>query len=176
MRPKVLRVDFRVSDAGTLALVAGQKYDVRLEYYEAGGGAVCRLQWSYPGQTTQAIPQGQLFAPGSSAAGAPLASARAAGTAQAEASRGPVSGSLAVYPTPAAAEFTVSYAAEAAQAATLTLLDALGRLVVQQLVQLQPGPNQFVLAPGRSVPGGIYRVVLTVAGGQRQARQVVLTR
>ena len=30
-------------------------------YYEYEGGAACRLQWSYPGQALEAIPQSHLF-------------------------------------------------------------------------------------------------------------------
>jgi hypothetical protein len=44
-----------------IALVAGQKYSIVMEYYERGGGAVARLRWSYPGQGTQAIPRARLF-------------------------------------------------------------------------------------------------------------------
>jgi hypothetical protein len=44
-----------------IALVAGVKYSVVMEYYERGGGAVARLRWAYPGQSTQAIPQSRLF-------------------------------------------------------------------------------------------------------------------
>jgi PA14 domain-containing protein/galactose oxidase-like protein/K319-like protein len=44
-----------------IALVAGVKYAVVMEYYERGGGAVARLRWAYPGQATQVIPQSRLF-------------------------------------------------------------------------------------------------------------------
>ena len=37
-------------NSGTLSLVAGQKYDIRLEFYERGGLATARLSWAYPGQ------------------------------------------------------------------------------------------------------------------------------
>jgi glucose/arabinose dehydrogenase len=47
--------------SGTIALVAGQKYDIRLEYFENGGGAVAQLAWSSPTQAKQIIPQSQLF-------------------------------------------------------------------------------------------------------------------
>lgn len=47
-----------------VTLEAGRKYDIKMEYYEGGGDAVARLQWAYPGQTQQPIPQAQLF-PGS---------------------------------------------------------------------------------------------------------------
>jgi len=49
-----------------ITLTAGARYDLRLEYYEAGGGAVMRLGWQRPGQSTfDIIPELQLHpAPG----------------------------------------------------------------------------------------------------------------
>jgi hypothetical protein len=47
-----------------VALTAGQRYDLKLEYYENTGGAVMKLPWQRPGQTTFAVvPQGQLYTP-----------------------------------------------------------------------------------------------------------------
>ncbi|BDA70913.1 PA14 domain-containing protein [Calothrix sp. PCC 7716] len=48
---------------GTIALEAGQKYDIEIEYYENAGGAVARLEWSSPTQTRQFIPSTQLYLP-----------------------------------------------------------------------------------------------------------------
>ena len=45
----------------TIALVAGHKYDLKVEYYENGGGAVARLWWSSPSIGKQPIPQSRLF-------------------------------------------------------------------------------------------------------------------
>jgi hypothetical protein len=42
-------------------LTAGTRYTLTVEYYERTGGATARLQWSYPGQTTQAVPASRLF-------------------------------------------------------------------------------------------------------------------
>jgi hypothetical protein len=50
-----------VTASTTLNLTAGALYRVVLEYYEAGGGALARLRWAYPGQATQIIPQGRLY-------------------------------------------------------------------------------------------------------------------
>jgi Glycosyl hydrolase family 9/Legume lectin domain/PA14 domain len=47
--------------SGTITLVAGQKYNIQLEYYENGGGAVSQLAWSSTSQAKQIIPQAQLF-------------------------------------------------------------------------------------------------------------------
>ena len=33
-------------NSGTIALTAGQRYDIRMEFYENGGGATARLLWS----------------------------------------------------------------------------------------------------------------------------------
>jgi large repetitive protein len=49
--------------SAAINLVAGQRYDIRLEYYERGGGAVMRLQWLAPGTTAYvAIPAASLYA------------------------------------------------------------------------------------------------------------------
>jgi polygalacturonase len=46
---------------GTITLTGGQKYDIKLEYYENTGSAVAKLLWSGPGVTKQIVPQSQLF-------------------------------------------------------------------------------------------------------------------
>jgi hypothetical protein len=49
-------------DTGTITLQAGQKYDIKLEYYDDAGGAVLDLDWMRPAQTTfGTIPQANLF-------------------------------------------------------------------------------------------------------------------
>lgn len=46
---------------GTITLVAGQKYDLRMDYYENVGEASARLQWSSASQSLQTIPTTQLY-------------------------------------------------------------------------------------------------------------------
>jgi hypothetical protein len=48
-------------NSGTIALTAGQRYDIRMEYYENTGSAVARVQWSSPSTAKQGIPQTQLY-------------------------------------------------------------------------------------------------------------------
>lgn len=48
-------------NSGTINLVANQKYDIVMEYYENTGSAVARLSWSSPSQAKQIIPQSQLY-------------------------------------------------------------------------------------------------------------------
>lgn len=48
-------------NSGQIALTAGQKYDIKMEYYENGGGAVARLWWSSASQSKQIVPQSRLY-------------------------------------------------------------------------------------------------------------------
>ncbi len=52
--------------SGQLTLTAGQRYDIVMEFYENGGGAMARLSWSSASQAKQIIPQSRLYPPGSS--------------------------------------------------------------------------------------------------------------
>ncbi|GAB4011491.1 hypothetical protein GCM10028808_25190 [Spirosoma migulaei] len=46
---------------GTINLQAGQKYSIKLEFNQGGGGAQAQLLWSYPNQGQQVIPQARLY-------------------------------------------------------------------------------------------------------------------
>jgi glucose/arabinose dehydrogenase len=47
--------------SGAIALQAGQKYDIEIDYYENGGGAVAKLEWASSTQTRQIVPSTQLY-------------------------------------------------------------------------------------------------------------------
>ncbi|MDF5707960.1 MAG: PA14 domain-containing protein [Nostoc sp. S4] len=47
--------------SGSINLVAGQKYDIKLEYFDNTYSAVSRLSWSSASQTKEIIPQSQLY-------------------------------------------------------------------------------------------------------------------
>ena len=47
-------------DSGSIALMAGQSYDVRMEFYENGGGALARLFWESPSQPQEIVPANRL--------------------------------------------------------------------------------------------------------------------
>lgn len=49
--------------SGSITLEAGRKYDIRLEFYESGGGATARLLWSSRSQAKEVIPQARLYPP-----------------------------------------------------------------------------------------------------------------
>ncbi len=51
--------------SGQIALTAGQRYDIRMEFYENGGGATAKLLWSSASQAKVAIAQSRLYPAGS---------------------------------------------------------------------------------------------------------------
>lgn len=53
-------------NSGSITLTAGQRYDVKLEYYEKGGSAVARLSWASACEAKQAVPASQLYPAASS--------------------------------------------------------------------------------------------------------------
>ena len=48
-------------NSGTIALTAGQRYDIRLEFYENGGLATARLLWSSLSTAKAAVPMASLY-------------------------------------------------------------------------------------------------------------------
>lgn len=51
----------RRDSSAFINLQANTRYDVRMEFYERGGGAVAQLEWSGPGFSRTVIPTTQLF-------------------------------------------------------------------------------------------------------------------
>ena len=47
--------------SGSIALVAGRRYAIRMEFFENGGDAAAKLSWSSPSQSLQIIPVERLF-------------------------------------------------------------------------------------------------------------------
>ena len=47
--------------ASKITLEAGKKYNIKLEYFENVGAAVCKLLWSSPSQSKQVIPAANLY-------------------------------------------------------------------------------------------------------------------
>jgi glucose/arabinose dehydrogenase len=56
-------------NSGTITLVAGQRYDIRMEYFENGGRAVAKLSWGSASTPKAIIPQSQLYATSSPPSG-----------------------------------------------------------------------------------------------------------
>jgi hypothetical protein len=50
-------------ESDTVTLVAGETYDIKIEYYENTGAAISKLSWSSASQVKEIIPQSQLYGP-----------------------------------------------------------------------------------------------------------------
>ena len=50
-----------MEDSASIRLVAGQKYQIKLEYFQGVGSSTAQLMWSSASQAKQVIPTGQLF-------------------------------------------------------------------------------------------------------------------
>ncbi|MEO5594890.1 MAG: PA14 domain-containing protein, partial [Chitinophagaceae bacterium] len=59
-------------DFGSITLAGGQKYDIRIEYYNKGGGGLAYLKWSSPSTVKQMIPTKQLYPDGTGDPDVPL--------------------------------------------------------------------------------------------------------
>jgi hypothetical protein len=55
--------------SGSINLVAGQKYDIRMEYFERFGQALAELRWSSPTTPKEIVPTSQLFPSGTGTPG-----------------------------------------------------------------------------------------------------------
>ena len=53
--------DWNTDYSGTIDLVANQKYEIKIEYFENYGGAGAKLEWSSASQTREVIPASQLY-------------------------------------------------------------------------------------------------------------------
>ena len=47
--------------SGSISLTAGEKYDLKVEYYENAGSANCKLEWAGPLQSREVVPKSQLY-------------------------------------------------------------------------------------------------------------------
>ncbi len=52
-----------IENSGTIALTAGQRYEIRMEFYENGGGATARLLWSSASMAKAVVPSTRLYPP-----------------------------------------------------------------------------------------------------------------
>ncbi len=55
--------DQDITYSGSIDLIAGEKYDIVVEYYESSGDANIKLEWESANQTREVIPNSQLFLP-----------------------------------------------------------------------------------------------------------------
>ena len=151
------------NNGASVAMNAGQKYTIRMEYFDGAIGAVARLMWAYPGQGQQIIPQNRLYP-------STLASARTAATVPDFVN---TDLTVQVYPIPAHDEIRLSYYSETAGEANVQLVNTAAQAVRQVVHQTVPGEN-IITIPVRELARGFYVLSLT-QNNRRISRKVILS-
>ena len=139
-------------NSNAVALVAGRKYNIRVEYYENAVGAIAQLLWAYPGQGRQVIPQIRLYP--------------ASGSARLASSEERTIQQSVVFPVPAREELTVRYFSEQAGTANMQMISAAGVSLLQTDRSVTVGENLLKLSV-RDLTRGVYILKLTQNGQQR---------
>ncbi len=147
-----------IDNSPAVALTAGQRYDIRLEFYENASGATASLYWVYPGQSQQVVPKIRLYP--------------AAGSGRVAAEESELTHRLAVYPVPAREKMTLHYVAGTDGEALVQLVNPLGQSVRHLKQPVTVGENSIELPVG-DLSRGIYVLSLT-QDGQRITRKVIL--
>lgn len=164
--------------SGTIGLRAGT-HALTLAYMQNGGAQSLVVSYQTASLSKRIIPAGALWRMSATNRLAAVKSADAAVVQFAEAVAATPADSahcsLQVYPNPLHETGTVEYTATAAQLATLTLTDRLGRTVKQQQVRLQPGRNQCAVDV-QNLPAGLYHLTLLSADRQAYSLKVVVFR
>jgi lysophospholipase L1-like esterase/nitrate reductase NapAB chaperone NapD len=145
--------DVDVPYSGTIDLIAGQKYDIKVEYNNLIGNADIRLEWQSDLQVRQVIPSSQLFMPDE----VPSAIID---------TRAPVEG-LIVYPNPVTTQISIN--SGSVEAAQVSVFDIQGKLVIQSNQKFS-GTKTFDVS---QLPKGVYFVTVVSTNGVKLTHKFI---
>ncbi len=151
----------------SIDLQAGQKYDIRMEYYEHAAFAQAALAWESKSQPRQIVPKKNLYPAAQPAASTPAPEETTAKEVQWKDFK------LALYPNPVSEYIQVDFSSVETGEVQISLTDKMGQPVLNLTRQATAGENHFTLPVGR-YRKGIY--LLTIKqGGHRLAQPVLIT-
>jgi PA14 domain/Secretion system C-terminal sorting domain len=136
----------------TINLEACHKYAVKVEYYENGGNAVCKLEWSGPTVARQAVPAVQLFTKPDFI------------TTQ----------EFIVFPNPAKDNISVSSGTGFATGEIIAMYNTLGQKVFEKEIT-GAGEGSIITIPVNRLAAGVYAVRL-FRNGKKLIKKVIVTR
>lgn len=146
--------DWDIEYSGNITLTAGQKYDIKIEYYEDFGGANIRFRWSSAQQGKEIVPQAQLYT-------VPLLNAR---VATVKPSSIEIPSQLSIYPNPAGSTVRIRFTGKQAK---LSIFNSIGQEVAP-VRTIQPDEAVDV----SKLKAGVYLIQLDI-DGVRVTRQLV---
>ena len=148
--------------SGSIALLAGQKYDIVIEYYESGGEAVTKLLWSSASTLKQIVPSTQLYPP---AAGARIMSSNLPViTANTVLASPAVSAHLSPNPVRPGNLAKLQISSNKAATGIISVSSSNGRMVSTEKIKLVTGINTATINT-RGLAQGLY--IITVTGGSK---------
>jgi glucan endo-1,3-alpha-glucosidase len=144
---------------GTISLVAGKKYDIKLEFYENGGGAIASLSWSSASQGKQIIPKAQLY---NNSGLARIAIMDEPETIE----------ETAIYPNPSQGELNVIYHSSLNTEINILINDINSVTRFSKTLPVKEGENHLVLDL-RSLQPGMYFVSL-ISGDKKVTKKIIV--
>lgn len=145
--------DVGITYSGTIDLVAGQKYDIKVEYYDLSGTANIKLEWKSAQQVREVIPYTQLFLPNE------LPSAIVENKALEE--------GLVLYPNPVKNQLTVD--SGNIDAKQVSIFDIKGKLLIQSREKFV-GTKSFDIS---ELSHGTYLVSVLSDNGTKRSRMFI---
>ncbi|MCR6642601.1 MAG: PA14 domain-containing protein [Sporocytophaga sp.] len=152
-----------VENSGTIALTAGQQYDIRMEYYEKTSLATAKLLWSSPSVVKKVIPRVNLYLPASTRQGALNSDVFSINAENVK---------LNAFPNPAGNAVSINYKASVSGNAELILLDGYSKEILKKTISVQAGENSVDLNLS-NIENGLYMLVISGEGNQAFTKVVV---
>lgn len=143
-------------DKATVAMEAGKKYDIKMEYRESWGQATAKLAWSSTTDAKQIIPKKNLFS-----------------TKEViQAASAPSTSSIVAFPVPASDAVSLSYTANQEEQTEIKLLDGMSQERYKTIVSSVQGSNTTSIDLS-TIATGTYVVVITHADKIETSRLIV---
>ncbi len=138
--------------SATLNLLACKKYAIKIEYYENGGDAVCKLEWSGPVIARSILPTAQLFSQPDNT----------------------ISKEFVVFPNPAKNNINVFFKAGFSAGQTILLYNVLGQKILQTDITVSNTGNTITI-PVQQLAAGWY-VLTFYTGAKKITKKILITR
>ena len=158
-------------NSGSIALLAGQQYDITIEYYENTGDAVTKLYWSSASTPKSIVPKAQLFPP-ALITGARTAAAQSSSLSVVPESIPLIPPGLSPNPVQAGQTAKLVIYSDKPAAAMLTVWGSRGEVVRIQTVNLVTGLNHISINT-HGIGRGVYIIGLAAKGRLINSKLVV---
>lgn len=152
-------------NSGTIALAAGQKYSIVMEYYERGGGAVAELRWSSASTAKSIIPAVNLYPPTTSSSSAGRVAQPAVVENESE--------GVLIYPNPVRETLTIKLVAAEREEVQVNLVSTIGTSKIGLRQVLDKGSNTMNIRVD-GIEEGLYVLRIQRTNGRMVVKKVIV--